>query len=270
MTLEGRAKRVRIYLNEGDKVGDQTADTAVLTLPSTARTRPEPPSSGPSRASAGTARSTPRAGRRGPGAPDGHRVDRLGGARRAAAAPGEEARPARAHHRRSDRDRPLRALSGSPRLESSDRGQRHVPRRHRRGAPGAGSPGRGAASRARLPGRSRHRRKGSGGDHQQLRPGHPRRPHRPDGAVTQPGGSRAPRRARAARQPAEDRRRDHDSAPGDRARHDATPRGRADHGSATSEAPAGGGPGRWAGRDRQSSRSAPHGRRGLLAKPARA
>ena len=32
MTLEGRGKRVRIYLNEGDKVGHQTADMAVLTF----------------------------------------------------------------------------------------------------------------------------------------------------------------------------------------------------------------------------------------------
>ena len=30
MALEGRAKRVRIYVNEGDRVGDQSAATAVL------------------------------------------------------------------------------------------------------------------------------------------------------------------------------------------------------------------------------------------------
>ncbi len=32
MALEGRGKRVRIYLNEGDRVGQQTADVAVLTF----------------------------------------------------------------------------------------------------------------------------------------------------------------------------------------------------------------------------------------------
>lgn len=32
MTLEGRGKRVRIYVNEGDRVGHQTADMAVLTF----------------------------------------------------------------------------------------------------------------------------------------------------------------------------------------------------------------------------------------------
>ena len=32
MALEGKAKRVRIYVNEGDRVGEQTVDVAILTL----------------------------------------------------------------------------------------------------------------------------------------------------------------------------------------------------------------------------------------------
>ena len=262
MALEGRAKRVRIYVNEGDRVGDQTAATAVLAFlrrRERRRGRRLQGRRGLRRARRDPCRAT---GGHWPGAPDGHRVDRLGGARRPPPAPGEGARPARAHHRRSDRGRPLRALSCPPCLERADRGGRHVPRRRQRGSEYVGPAGRGAAPRAGLPSSPRRRREGSGRDHHQLRSGHPRWPHRPDGAVTEPGGTGAPRRARAPRPAAEDRRRDHDPAPGHRACHDAPRRGRPDHGSAPSQAAASGGPGRWTGRSRQPHRPAPHGRRG--------